>query len=131
MKNITYIPLHFTFVEWPLRCHLKKTVVGIFTSSIEEKPLIKPFFTEDVRCSDSPGSNKKRGGITRFALISRLAKVKTLNGSEVTGNENNNSKVVKVLQDVLEIVTNDMMRNGSRTCSIRVAGALKHLLELS
>ncbi|GJX84230.1 protein PRD1 [Tanacetum coccineum] len=35
----------------------------------------------------------------------------------VTGNENNYPKVVKVLQDVLEIVTNDMMRNGSSVLS--------------
>nr|GEU94744.1 tubulin-folding cofactor E [Tanacetum cinerariifolium] len=68
---------------------------------------------KDVRCFDSPGSDKKRGGITRFALIFCLTKVKTLNRSEVTRNENNYPKVVKVLQDVLEIVTNDMMRNGS------------------
>ncbi|GJX25841.1 hypothetical protein Tco_0232137, partial [Tanacetum coccineum] len=121
-----------------------------------------------VRCSDNPGTDQNRGGIARFALIAHLAKVKTLNESEitprerkeseiraiheiieeieesirkstfvkdfnligilslhakctelvellVTGNENNYPKVVKVLQDVLEIVTNDMMRNRSRT----------------
>ncbi|KAL8242615.1 hypothetical protein R6Q59_012917 [Mikania micrantha] len=33
----------------------------------------------------------------------------------VAGNEEHYTKVVKVLQDILEIVTTDMMRNGSRT----------------
>ncbi|KAI3789511.1 hypothetical protein L2E82_02310 [Cichorium intybus] len=33
----------------------------------------------------------------------------------VEGNENHHTKVVKVLQDIFEIVTNDMMRNSSRT----------------
>ena len=33
---------------------------------------------------------------------------------KVAGNEDHHGKVVKVLQDIIEIVTNDMMLNGSR-----------------
>ncbi|GKC67608.1 hypothetical protein Tco_1100206 [Tanacetum coccineum] len=44
-------------------------------------------------------------------ILSLHAKCTELVELLVTGNENNYPKVVKVLQDVLEIVTNDMMRN--------------------
>nr|GEV30185.1 putative callose synthase 8 [Tanacetum cinerariifolium] len=48
-------------------------------------------------------------------ILSLHAKCTELVELLVGGNENNYPKVVKVLQDVLEIVTNDMMRSGSRT----------------
>lgn len=38
---------------------------------------------QDIRCSENPATDPKRGGIARFGLIARLAKVKILNGSEV------------------------------------------------
>ncbi|GKA22347.1 tubulin-folding cofactor E, partial [Tanacetum coccineum] len=47
----------------------------------------------DVRCSDNPATDPKRGGIARFALIARLAKVKTLNGSEITPRERKESEI--------------------------------------
>lgn len=33
---------------------------------------------------------------------------------KVEGNEEHHSKVVKILQDIFELVTEDMMTNGSR-----------------
>nr|GEZ67292.1 putative callose synthase 8 [Tanacetum cinerariifolium] len=46
-------------------------------------------------------------------ILSLHAKCTELVEHLVIGNENNYPKLVKVLQDVLEIVINDMMRNGS------------------
>ncbi|KAJ0818926.1 putative leucine-rich repeat domain superfamily [Helianthus annuus] len=37
----------------------------------------------DIRCSENPATDPSRGGIGRYALIARLAKIKILNGSEV------------------------------------------------
>ncbi|GKF13920.1 hypothetical protein Tco_0055382, partial [Tanacetum coccineum] len=62
-------------------------------------------------------SIRKSTLVKDFALtgiLSLHAKRTELVEHLVTGNDNNYPKVVKVLQDVLEIVTNDMMRNGSR-----------------
>ncbi|GJZ15737.1 hypothetical protein Tco_0551414 [Tanacetum coccineum] len=63
------------------------------------------------------GSIRKSTLVKDFALtgiLSLHAKCTELVKHLVIGNENNYPKVVKVLQDVLEIVTNDMIRNGSR-----------------
>lgn len=47
----------------------------------------------DIRCSENPATDPKRGGIARFALIARLAKVKILNGSEITPRERKDSEI--------------------------------------
>nr|XP_043615247.1 tubulin-folding cofactor E [Erigeron canadensis] len=47
----------------------------------------------DIRCSENPATDPKRGGVARFALISRLAKVKVLNGSEITPRERKDSEI--------------------------------------
>lgn len=38
---------------------------------------------KDIRLSENPIVDQAKGGIPRFVLIARLAKVKILNGSEV------------------------------------------------
>ncbi|KAI3761099.1 hypothetical protein L1987_51507 [Smallanthus sonchifolius] len=52
----------------------------------------------DIRCSENPATDPNRGGIGRFALIARLAKVKILNGSEITPRERKESEIRYVRQ---------------------------------
>ncbi|XP_021758179.1 tubulin-folding cofactor E-like [Chenopodium quinoa] len=47
----------------------------------------------DVRLSENPIADPGRGGIPRFALIARLAKVEVLNGSEVSYRERKESEI--------------------------------------
>ncbi|KNA11667.1 hypothetical protein SOVF_133110 [Spinacia oleracea] len=47
----------------------------------------------DVRLSENPISDPGRGGIPRFVLIARLAKVEVLNGSEVSYRERKESEI--------------------------------------
>ncbi|XP_071710578.1 tubulin-folding cofactor E [Rutidosis leptorrhynchoides] len=47
----------------------------------------------DIRCSENPTTDPKRGGIARFALIARLAKLKILNGSEIIPRERKDSEI--------------------------------------
>ena len=39
--------------------------------------------SKDIRLSDNPVADPGKGGLPRFVLIARLAKVEILNGSEV------------------------------------------------
>lgn len=39
--------------------------------------------TKDIRLSGNPITDTTRGGVPRFVLIARLAKIQILNGSEV------------------------------------------------
>ncbi|KAL5707187.1 hypothetical protein ACHQM5_025268 [Ranunculus cassubicifolius] len=48
---------------------------------------------KDVRLSDNPVVDPANGGISRFVLIARLAKVEILNGSEVTPRERKESEI--------------------------------------
>ncbi|KAL9248888.1 Tubulin-folding cofactor E-like protein [Drosera capensis] len=48
---------------------------------------------KDIRLSENPISDPGKGGISRFALIARLAKIKVLNGSEVTLRERKESEI--------------------------------------
>jgi hypothetical protein len=41
------------------------------------------FTLQDIRLSENPIADPGRGGIPRFVLVARLAKVEILNGSEV------------------------------------------------
>jgi hypothetical protein len=45
--------------------------------------LIILLLPKDVRLSENPVADPGQGGIPRFVLVARLAKVKMLNGSEV------------------------------------------------
>ncbi|KAI3767563.1 hypothetical protein L2E82_17780 [Cichorium intybus] len=47
----------------------------------------------DIRCSENPITDPNRGGIARFVLIARLAKVNLLNGSEITPRERKDSEI--------------------------------------
>ncbi|KAJ4843912.1 hypothetical protein Tsubulata_034439 [Turnera subulata] len=47
----------------------------------------------DIRLSENPITDPGHGGIPRFALIARLAKVKVLNGSEVSRRERKESEI--------------------------------------
>lgn len=47
----------------------------------------------DVRLSENPVADPGQGGIPRFVLVARLAKVKMLNGSEVTSRERKESEI--------------------------------------
>ncbi|KAK7412798.1 hypothetical protein VNO78_04433 [Psophocarpus tetragonolobus] len=47
----------------------------------------------DVRLSDNPITDSRSGGVPRFVLIARLAKIQTLNGSEVTPRERKDSEI--------------------------------------
>ncbi|XP_062091919.1 tubulin-folding cofactor E [Humulus lupulus] len=47
----------------------------------------------DIRLSDNPVADPGRGGVPRFVLIARLAKVEVLNGSEVRPRERKESEI--------------------------------------
>ncbi|RDX77697.1 Tubulin-folding cofactor E, partial [Mucuna pruriens] len=47
----------------------------------------------DIRLSENPITDSRRGGVPRFVLISRLAKIQILNGSEVTPRERKDSEI--------------------------------------
>ncbi|KAE8681267.1 Tubulin-folding cofactor E [Hibiscus syriacus] len=47
----------------------------------------------DIRLSDNPIADPGRGGLPRFALIARLAKVEMLNGSEISARERKESEI--------------------------------------
>ncbi|XP_059451695.1 tubulin-folding cofactor E [Corylus avellana] len=47
----------------------------------------------DIRLSENPVADPGRGGIPRFVLVARLAKVEILNGSEVSPRERKDSEI--------------------------------------
>ncbi|XP_022718317.1 tubulin-folding cofactor E isoform X1 [Durio zibethinus] len=47
----------------------------------------------DIRLSDNPIADPGRGGLPRFVLIARLAKVEMLNGSEISARERKESEI--------------------------------------
>ncbi|XP_022886290.1 tubulin-folding cofactor E isoform X1 [Olea europaea var. sylvestris] len=47
----------------------------------------------DIRLSENPIADIGKGGVPRFVLIARLAKVETLNGSEVSPRERKDSEI--------------------------------------
>ncbi|XP_004486440.1 tubulin-folding cofactor E-like isoform X1 [Cicer arietinum] len=47
----------------------------------------------DIRLSGNPITDATRGGVPRFGLIARLAKVQILNGSEITSRERKDSEI--------------------------------------
>ncbi|KAL9320647.1 hypothetical protein ACSQ67_012486 [Phaseolus vulgaris] len=48
---------------------------------------------KDIRLSENPITDSRKGGVPRFVLIARLAKVQILNGSEVTPRERKDSEI--------------------------------------
>ncbi|KAK8956744.1 hypothetical protein KSP39_PZI000251 [Platanthera zijinensis] len=47
----------------------------------------------DVRLSENPVTDLSKGGVSRFVLVARLAKVKILNGSEISARERKESEI--------------------------------------
>ncbi|KAK7331245.1 hypothetical protein VNO77_25465 [Canavalia gladiata] len=47
----------------------------------------------DIRLSENPITDSRGGGVPRFVLIARLAKIQILNGSEVTPRERKDSEI--------------------------------------
>ncbi|XP_050112527.1 putative callose synthase 8 [Malus sylvestris] len=77
---------------------LEKSIVSAVLTEIEES-IARSSLLEDLRMTELPHL---------------LAKCIELIELLVEGNEEHHSKVVKILQDIFELVTNDMMTNGSR-----------------
>ncbi|MCE3214858.1 hypothetical protein HAX54_053539, partial [Datura stramonium] len=47
----------------------------------------------DIRLSENPIADPGKGGVPRFVLIARLAKVEILNGSQVSPRERKDSEI--------------------------------------
>ncbi|XP_047342032.1 tubulin-folding cofactor E [Impatiens glandulifera] len=47
----------------------------------------------DIRLTDNPVTDQRKGGVPRFSLVARLAKVELLNGSEVKTRERKDSEI--------------------------------------
>lgn len=68
----------------PLLCYAHgEAYVSFKLLAFSRDLLMFGFKVQDIRCSENPATDPNRGGVGRFALIARLAKVKMLNGSEV------------------------------------------------
>ncbi|KMS98256.1 hypothetical protein BVRB_4g094050 [Beta vulgaris subsp. vulgaris] len=78
---------------------LEKRLVSGIIAEIEES-IQRSTLLEDIKMSELPALHAKC-----IELVELL----------VEGKEDQYAEVVKVLQDMFEVVTNDMMRNGSRT----------------
>ncbi|XP_020595102.1 tubulin-folding cofactor E-like [Phalaenopsis equestris] len=48
---------------------------------------------KDIRLSENPIADITKGGVSRFVLVARLAKVKILNGSEISARERRESEI--------------------------------------
>ncbi|KAK2635452.1 hypothetical protein Ddye_030244 [Dipteronia dyeriana] len=58
----------------------------------------------DIRLSDNPIADPGRGGIPRFVIIARLAKIEILNGSEISRRERKESEIryVRIVMSKLQ-----------------------------
>ncbi|XP_012074237.1 putative callose synthase 8 isoform X2 [Jatropha curcas] len=82
--------------------NLEKRVVSILINEVEES-IGRSSLLEDFKMSELPALQVKC-----TELVELL----------VEGDENHHSNVVRVLQDMFELVTNEMMTNGSRTLDL-------------
>ncbi|KAH9779590.1 putative callose synthase 8 [Citrus sinensis] len=89
-----------------LKCILEILVVGDL-----EKRVISNIVNE---IEESIGRSNLLDNFKMSELLALQAKCIELVELLVEGNETHHDKVVKVLQDIFELVTNDMMTNGSR-----------------
>ncbi|XWS37430.1 hypothetical protein CRYUN_Cryun19dG0042300 [Craigia yunnanensis] len=60
----------------------------------------------DIRLSDNPVADPAGGGLPRFVLIARLAKVEMLNGSEISARERRESEVRHVRLVMSKLIDN-------------------------
>ncbi|URE36845.1 CAP-Gly domain [Musa troglodytarum] len=62
----------------------------------------------DIRLSENPIVDPSKGGLPRFVLIARLAKIKMLNGSEVTQRERKESEIRYVRLVMAKMQSDDL-----------------------
>ncbi|KAL9232329.1 hypothetical protein vseg_007453 [Gypsophila vaccaria] len=79
-----------------------------------------PSLTE-VRLSENPIADPGRGGVPRFVLIARLAKVEVLNGSEVSRRERKESEIryVRLVMSKLHVSEEEIKRCHPRYYELR------------
>ncbi|GAB4839529.1 hypothetical protein Ancab_029055 [Ancistrocladus abbreviatus] len=75
----------------------------------------------DIRLSENPIADPGRGGIPRFVLIARLAKVQVLNGSEVSPRERKESEIryVRLVMSKLDDICEDIMHRHPRFLDLK------------
>ncbi|RRT82370.1 hypothetical protein BHE74_00024092 [Ensete ventricosum] len=105
LKHISY-PLDHQRPELPSDCDMQDSVIRPFENlqclllgsneiddlaSIDSLNLFPRLM--DIRLSENPIVDPSKGGLPRFVLIARLAKIKMLNGSEVSQRERKESEI--------------------------------------
>ncbi|XP_051123575.1 tubulin-folding cofactor E isoform X2 [Andrographis paniculata] len=75
----------------------------------------------DVRLSDNPVADLGKGGVPRFVFIARLAKVKILNGSEVSPRERKDSEIryIRLVMSKFHGSSADVLRLHPRFLELR------------
>ncbi|KAK3013532.1 hypothetical protein RJ639_008355 [Escallonia herrerae] len=106
-----------------LKCILEVLVVGdlerrIISGIVDEieESIGKSSLLEDFKMGELPALHAKCVDLVELLLFKSFSPLTRLFVSKVEGNEEHHDKVVIALQDVFELVTNDMMLNGSRFC---------------
>ncbi|CAN6678796.1 unnamed protein product [Malus baccata var. baccata] len=76
----------------------------------------------DIRLSDNPVADPGQGGIPRFVLVARLAKVEMLNGSEVSPRERKESEIryVRLVMSKMQGNTKDIQWLHPRFAELKV-----------
>ena len=75
--NVSFFPILFVFLfHWFI-------LEQVFTDGRFYSNYLCSITMKDIRLSDNPITDSGRGGVPRFVLIARLAKIQILNGSEV------------------------------------------------
>ncbi|KAK2969101.1 hypothetical protein RJ640_028808 [Escallonia rubra] len=87
------------------------------------------YYLGDVRLSENPVTDTGRGGIPRFVLIARLAKVEVLNGSEVRPRERKDSEIRSHNQK--PILLNPFISNQDQALLKIIIGVTGHSFVLS
>ncbi|KHN14357.1 Tubulin-specific chaperone E, partial [Glycine soja] len=93
LKNIKVVVLNNTGVDWEQVPSIFFELLRQSLTTIEELHIMANNISRDIRLSDNPITDSGRGGVPRFVLIARLAKVQILNGSEVTPRERKDSEI--------------------------------------
>ncbi|XP_074319213.1 putative callose synthase 8 isoform X1 [Silene latifolia] len=97
-----YHSLKYILLEILIAGELEKSIVSSILAEIEES-IQKSTLIEDVQMSELPAVHAKCIELVELLLA---------------GNDGQYIEVMKVLQDILELVTGDMMINGSRTLDL-------------
>ncbi|CAL9038104.1 unnamed protein product [Musa banksii] len=120
LKHISY-PLDHQRPELPSACDMQDTVIRPFENlqclllgsneiddlaSIDSLNLFPRLM--DIRLSENPIVDPSKGGLPRFVLIARLAKIKMLNGSEVSQRERKESEIRYVRLVMAKMQSDDL-----------------------